>query len=302
MGWRGTLRSINAAANRAERAARRRERALQKTERIADRHLSKMEKSLEAIRKKVEAFETRLTDAPVSKGGVTFSKDGRWSGTPFQAEVGSVSTGFEVRFGADAVSFDPVQVAFDGFSILMKSCCICSYGTFLAVEIEAETSKSNFKVITKATPEKSRIAIIGASGNLYWAFDGSVNGKLLKGTKKQGVVALEPFDELEESFRIAFIPNPTKASPDPDPITIEVTGLAINDTIRDVLSDRPSISDQFLKEAEKQMKTAHAQVQGQLTTTQNAIVAQGQGCAVLLALVSGGMGVLFLISTQFLAI
>jgi hypothetical protein len=194
----------------------------------------------------VESFEEKIYAAPVKALALRCSETGDWSCKALSDTTGAIQFGLEPSLRSDPVTFAPHTVLFEGRRFDAVACCICPYGTLVAFSVsrsEEAPGASSRRLVNKTSPENSAIAVV-ADGQVYFAFDGTIDGPLVKGTATIRIVAFEPFSTPVDSFEVAFIPKATRDQADPDAITIQISGESISRSIASMWTI-PSLVEQF---------------------------------------------------------
>jgi hypothetical protein len=232
MGWRGFLRSAAAQARRVERERMREANRVSRLHQQVGRMLSKLSREAERDLRKVEAFEHKIYKSPIKTLDLQFLR-GEWVCSPLEDRTGDIVFSLSPQLSSDAVAFDPPEIEFDGKLYTPLACCLSAYATFIAFSVQAAdsgTTTKNYRLVKKSNPDDSAIAII-ADEQAYFPFDESIDGQPIPGVAKSGIIAFEPFADPVRSFRIAFLPRPTKRNPDPEPTAIDVTGRCIREVL-----------------------------------------------------------------------
>ena len=259
MGWKGTLRSMNAASRRAQQASGRRARTLSKLDGMLSTTLSKLATEVQKEIDRIERYEEKICDGPVKTLELSHEPGVGWTTAPFKEQTGQLTYTVSYKPPSQDVSFDPQQLDLD--SIVLTPCFVGVSQYFTAIAFEAATAAQEGGRILKLTfpnkPESSRIALASPDGEIFNPLDTSLDGRLFAGTKRRGVVTFEPFDKGLEHFDILFEAKPKSKGADPETLRIRVTSPTMKEEMATCLS-QPSILEQMttqFREIETKYKT-----------------------------------------------
>lgn len=282
MGWKGTLRSMNAASRRTRLAAERRSRAVSQIQSRATTTLAALSREIEKEIDRIEKYEEKVSTQPSKTLGLEHDAQTGWTTTPFKEQTGKLT--YTVKYTPPSITdavFEPQAVDIGGVQISPRALSVSQY--FTAIAFDATASADGGGRILKLTfpknPESSRIALASPTGDVFTPLDTNLDGRLFAGTKRTGVVAFEPFSEGTDYFEIFLEASVTKKSASPDTIRIRVTAPTLRSDIAKCL-EQPSILEQMTQKfraTENEFKT-------EVTNAATAATKQAsRGCLVVVA-------------------
>ncbi len=274
MGWKGALRSISAANNRAkraqERAARTREKASTQIDRIEDR----LEVELARDRARVEQFEAKTTARPITAGGLTYDpKADRWAFKQISDDTGAMRWTLNVALSSDRATWSK-PIVLGALSLAPCAIAVSAYGVFVAFKCEVSGSNKRPKLLFRSEPTRNRLYLTVGDVN-YRAIEGTIDSPDIDGV---GVVAF---------------PLPSS-----DSLTGEVRLLTDDGTLSTEVSLQTgwrtlaSAEDSLAKLFEKHADAALAETRRQIADTRQKISQRSSGCAIFVgALMLGATAV-----------
>lgn len=191
MGWRGTVRSLNAAAKRAERES-------QLVQRAADREVARLDRSFDAAIGKARSLEGRITRDPIKGLGLTYDRTDGFKGAAFKLSTES----FAATIGLiDGKSDASGQFSPDRYDTIAGSVCpielmVTQWGAVLAIEVANADRDFNMKAawVRKSDPAASRIFLVDpVSEQYYHPTATTLSGDVIAGVPRIGLVAFESF-------------------------------------------------------------------------------------------------------------
>jgi hypothetical protein len=137
MGWRGALRSINAANNKAARNKEQMLRAADKAHRKLDQIGDKFQNEYSSEICKLNALQEAFKKAPLSKTGVEFDESVRkFKFNPIKGEKGEIKYSINLSWEPSAMLPDARQLEVDGHFITLEALCFTQFATYVAFKIE----------------------------------------------------------------------------------------------------------------------------------------------------------------------
>lgn len=266
MGWRGAMRSLSAAARRAEREQQRQANQEARLHRKAQSLLDSLSHEAERSLRKVEAFEEKIYQAPVKTLKLRYDESDAWICQPLVEQTRQLSYSIGPRFVSDAVSFGPTTIEFEGRLFSLLAFCATEYATFVAIAVENSkrpgAGRKSRRILNKSNPEESSVFLI-SDEQVFYAFDGNIDGPIPGAARKIGIIAFEPLVTPTNTFQLAFVPRPTKRNPDPDALMINVAGPELSQTIES-FSNSASLVDQFQRQINSQLAITTNEIESSL--------------------------------------
>src|SRR5262249_29260952 len=153
MGWRGFLRSLNAADRARKRQNVRVSNAVNRGQHAIDRILAELDAEIERHVQKVSNLEHKIKEKPVTASGITFdSSSGVWAFKPLRNESGKLTwtATIEVRSNKFRCS-GPVDDGNRRYTLVAVAAT--KWAVFAAMEVKQISSSGKpTKLFTKSTP------------------------------------------------------------------------------------------------------------------------------------------------------
>ncbi len=177
MGWKGTLRSMNAAARRAEQANARADRAKQRElaslEKGYNSAIQDIERAATSLHKQISNFFASATDRPIKTLDINFSSDRGFSVESTSLSAGDLSlrVGFDIDSSSPGKSFTPNGFTGDGWTTQAHDALFSPFGIFISLSISNHSNDYIIrpKLFNKTNRDSSRLYIIvdGTDEYLY---------------------------------------------------------------------------------------------------------------------------------------
>lgn len=259
MGFKGFMRSARAAGRRAALAQERQSRAFSRaSEKIAGfkaRLDTEVEKEIERVGK----WEEKIGESPLKALKLSYARGAGWETKPFSDQTGIIKYTLEVKpTTIDDAMFDPASVDL-GNGVQLTPMAVAFTRNFTAVALWAAVggdAAKTLKLVNKASPDASRIALADADGETYLPTDSSLDGRIFGGTGKMGVVTFEAFDRGVPYFDLLI----AEGKGEETPIRIRVTaGGDFRADMEEALA-QPGVLEQFVEGLRKTQAETHAKV------------------------------------------
>lgn len=205
MGWKGTLRSINAANRRAEKEKQKQERSL-------ERALQKIDRNIDQVLKKAASLEKKLDKDPISAIDVQYEYGVGFSSDPFLIETDLFQMSIQLADGdgdgeSNTEIFTPKNFVGESSTIKPLDIMFTQWGTILAVEIE--NSDSDYRIRTnwvkKSDRQSSAVFLLDPINNrYYYPISTTLGGQVIEGSPMVGLIAFEPFVESTSQYELHF--------------------------------------------------------------------------------------------------
>lgn len=283
MGWKGTLRSISAAGNRARRESERRERE-------ASRALGKLERSSEEALTKVKSFETRLQSNPIRALDLKYVKDTGLQSKPIDIDVGLFSGSLDLKIqgaGPNPVeSLETLESPEGSLSVRPLNFLLTRWATLVPFEVSHNSPEFHPRANwVKRSDRSSSPALLldEESSEYYYPFAADSGGEILPGHPRILLIAFEPFRRPTDRVQIR--------------IGAIKVGSARNQkgTFSFRLTD-PEMPGQIQAqlEAPTLVESVKEQLRSEEARGREAIQKQASGCMVLFVLLGSGISGLLL--------
>jgi len=204
VGWRGTLRSLNALNNQAIREANRARRARQRAQASLDR-------DRETILTRARNFEDRVQRDPVKALGLAYLSGVGFQGSNFEVSTPNLSLSFQLASdGPDvpSLAFYPTEARGSALSIQPLDLMVTRWATFLAVKVANHDAQRRGRLsgwVKRSDSATSRVFLLDpATSTYYYPLSSSLKGEVLPGHPKVGIIAFEPFRAPTSSVEIHF--------------------------------------------------------------------------------------------------
>lgn len=200
MGWKGTLRTINAAGKRAARESDRREKA-------ANRAYAKIDRNHDQAINKVTAFERRLKTDPIKALGLTYDKSSGFDSIPFElsTELFNGSISLTTQGETSASDFSPKQESSELFTLSPLKVLLTRWATIIAIEIENHSEEYRIRTPwhKKSDPTDSRIYMLDTdNGRYYYPLSSQASGETLPGHPRILLFAFDVFQKPTSRFQL----------------------------------------------------------------------------------------------------
>lgn len=283
MGWKGTLRSINAAGNRARRDSERRERE-------ASRALGRLERSAEEALSKVRSFESHLQSDPIKALELRYDKEAGLQSKPFVIDAGLFSGSLDLKIqGVSQNRFELLETEEStkgSLSIRPFNLFLTRWATLVPFEVSHNDPKFRPRVSwVKRSDRSSSPALLldEVNSEYYYPFASDSGGEILPGHPRILLIAFEPFRRPTDRIQIR--------------IGDVKVGSARNQkgTFSFRLTD-PEMPAQIQAQldAPTLLQSVEEQVQSEEARGRESIQKQTSGCMVVLFMLSGGISGLLL--------
>lgn len=283
MGWKGTLRSINAAGNRARRESERRERE-------ASRALGKLERSAEEALTKVKSFESRLQSNPIRALDLKYDKDTGLQSKPIDIDVGLFSGSLDLKIqgaGPNPVeNLETLEWPEGSLSVRPLNFLLTRWATLVPFEVAHKSPEFRPRANWVKRSDRSNspaLLLDEENSEYYYPFAADSGGEILPGHPRILLIAFEPFRRPTDRVQIRIG-------------DIKV-GSARNQkgTFSFRLTDPEMLGQiQAQLEAPTLVETVEEQLRSEEARGREAIQKQASGCMVLFVLLGGGISWLLL--------
>lgn len=284
MGWKGTLRSINAASNRVRRESERRQRE-------ASRALGRLERSAEGALSKVRALESRLESNPIGSLDLRYDKETGFRSAPLDIDVGIVTGSFDLKTQRSAQN--PIEAletleSPDG-SLLIRplDLLLTRWATFVPFEVSHDDPEFRPRVNWVKRSDRSNspaLLLDEENSEYYYPFAADSGGEILPGHPRIILIAFEPF--RRPTRRVQIRVGDVKvgsARNQKGTFSFRLTDAEMAGQIQAQL-EAPTL----LQNVEEQLRSEEARAR-------EAILKQRSGCMVVLLLLGSGIPLLVLI-------
>jgi len=199
VGWRGAIRDLNAASNRAERARQRHNGAVV---RGAQKELRALEQGYERALAKAASFEEKVLRDPIKALALRWAeREGVLHSDPFEIEAGPVSGRLFLLGGRDEgaapAAFSNGTWVVEGQARLqLLHMAVAAFATVLVVRVEclAPTGGVRLDLVRKSDLRSSPLFLVDReNGDYLYPLATDLSGKVVPGAPRVGLVAFEPF-------------------------------------------------------------------------------------------------------------
>lgn len=205
MGWKGTLRTIQSASNKAQRHKDRVHRAADKAHAKLDQMGGKIQEEYAKEVEKLDTLQEAFKKSPITKTGMEYDeRQGKFKINPVKDNKGAIQYSIELEWNPSAQLPDARQLEIDGHTITLEALCFAQFATYVAFKIDRVPGviQDKRKFIYKQSPAKSIIRI-ESKGRTYLAVDGQIDNPVM-GNGYIGVVAFQPFEEPVNELTVTF--------------------------------------------------------------------------------------------------
>lgn len=204
MGWKGTLRSMQAAANRAQRDQ-------EKADRARYRALTMVDKNVDQVMAKASSLETKLERDPIKALSLSYEEDYGFKSKPFLIQTnlfsGSVSLTRDKGISDECTEFQPPRFNTITSYVQPLDILITSWGTIVAFRVGNEDPEFQMRVswVRKSDPRLSKILLLDEEhSQYYYPFSSSVAGQVIPGHSRIGLIVFEPFRHPTSTIQLHF--------------------------------------------------------------------------------------------------
>lgn len=278
MGWKGTLRKVNAASKHSARQKQGQNNA-------ANRASSKLDKNIEQVMAKASSFEKKLISDPIKTLGLRYDEHAGFTSTPFQLST-ELFNG-EVSLTSDATDrdgFNPQAFNSDLFAVTPLDFMFTRWGLILAIRIENFDPEYQLRTSwhKKTDPESSSIFLLDSEySNYYYPIASNLSGVVLHGHPRIGLVAFELFRQSTNQLKL-FISDVKMSSERGKKYSFEFDYLSseIATSINASIS-QPSLTEELVVAIEPQVQDLRKQISS----------SSSSGCMLVLSSVLALVGV-----------
>lgn len=211
MGWKGSLRSINAASRRAQKESERNQRSL-------DRSLSKVDRDMEKVFRKCYTLENQLEKDIIKALNISYVEYAGFTSTPFLIESDLFSCSINLLVSekdhSDSFLFDPNIYTIGNVCIEALDIMVTQWATLIAFKVQHQEMNYRLRLnwFKKSVPEESAIYILDpVNSEYYYPIASDLKGEVLSGHPKVGIMAFETFRQPTPKIQIHF--SGVKVSP-----------------------------------------------------------------------------------------
>lgn len=283
MGWKGTLRSINAAGNRARRESERQERA-------ASRALGTLERSAEEALSKVKSFESRLQSNPIGALDLKYDKEAGLQSKPLDIDVGLFSGSLDLKIQGEGQNpiekLETLESPGGSLSVRPLNFLLTRWATLVPFEVSHNDPEFRPRANWVKRSDRSNspaLLLDEENSEYYYPLAADLGGEILPEHPRIVLIAFEPFRRPTPRVQIR--------------IADVKVGSARNQrgTFSFRLTD-PEMPGQIQAqlEAPTLLQSVEEQLRSEEARAREAIQKQTSGCMVLLFLLSGGISGLLL--------
>lgn len=275
MGWRGAMRSAAAAQRRSQRQS---ERQVSQITRLADgidREMEKFDAEQRRDLAKMAEAEQRMTERPLSAGGLTFDRSrGVWSFKEIADRTGACTWSLVMELTSAQDHFIGDAVVNGARSYRAIALAFSRWGTFVAFEVAACSSVGKpRKLFTKSDPTKNRL-FLRCGATLHQAIEGDLDRDLIGAGVVIAAFPALALSSFSDPVRIEFHLTDT-----PTVIDVPVDGLV--DKLHRAL-DRQSLVDWLAEEYRKKLAPVRAKAAATKADLAQAAERAKAGCLVFL--------------------
>ena len=278
VGWKGTLRSINAAGNRAMRESERRERG-------ADRALSRLERSAEEALSKVKTFESRLESNPIRALDLRYDKEAGLQSKPFDLDVGLFSGSLDLKIeGATQDQIEEIETLESPDSSLFVrpvNFLLTRWATLVPVEVSHNDPEFRPRLNWVKQSDRSNspaLLIDEENSEYYYPIAADSGGEILPGHPRILLLAFEPFRKPTSKVQIRI--GNVKVGParnQKGTFSFRLTDPDLPGKIQTQL-ESPTL-----------LETVQEQLRSEEARGREEIQKQASGCVLMLCCLSGGI-------------
>lgn len=205
MGWKGTLRSVNAAANKAARETQATQRA---QERARNQFLSRVEKSSEAITKKASAFDAALSRDLIKALSLRYDPESGITSQPFEISTPAFEGAISVTSSSgDDTAFEPASFETGTATVTPLALLLTQWASVIAFRVAHSQDDYRLKLnwLKKSDPQSSSVYLLDADNSeYYYPVSTDLRGEVLPGHPRVGLIAFEPFRRPTQHVQVHF--------------------------------------------------------------------------------------------------
>jgi hypothetical protein len=277
MGWKGTLRSVNAASNRAQRESAKNERSL-------NRDLGKVDREIEQVRRKCQSLEVKLEKDIVKALGIRYTANSGFTSTPFQIQTslfsGSIDLLCSEKDYSDDFHFQPEGYELESVHLEALDILVTQWATLVAFRIQHKEQDFHLRLnwVKKSDPSDSKVYLLDpVNSEYYYPISTDLKGEVLSGHPRAGIIAFEPFRHPTTSVQIYFSDVQLLPKIKLDPFCFESTkDEKFQSGIQEIIN-KPSLTNQIEKTLQEQENKLKTQIQA----------AHSSGCLIFFILGAG---------------
>ncbi len=189
MGWRGVLRSANAASRASARNRQRLDNAERRAYAKVNQVVGRLDQEVERDLERMAKFEGQLAIKPITAGGLRFREPNQWSFKELSDNTGQLKWAIQAHFKPDAAALgEPVED--QGRVYRLKAIAVTQWGFFRAFTVsEGPNTRGRTKLFNKTNPLSNRVLLV-ADGKAYRALEGQLDAPLVS---PEGEIALVAF-------------------------------------------------------------------------------------------------------------
>lgn len=287
MGWRGTLRSMSAASNRASRESDRADREF-------NRSVKKVERSAETILNKAYQLEEKLNKDVVKALDIRYSPDKGFISEPFQMRSEIISGDISLTQtgdGSSGVDFDPLFYEAEGARIEPLAVLFTQWATIVSFKVLHIEPEYRIKLnwVKKTNPLNSLVYLVDeSSSEYYYPVSTNMTGEVIANLPRIGLIAFEPFRKPTENFSIHFSSiKLLKNKGDKHYCSFKFADANLKEQISGLIS-KPKFVEQLKEKVNEQLNEARKK-----------IASQNPGCAAAFFIMVSSFLILLVLAVAF---
>ena len=275
MGWRGTLRSLNAANKRINREIERRDRSLERT-------LGRLDKSVDKTLAQVARLEDRLRTNPIKTLDIRYSRSTGIPSKTFEFDTSefaiTLSVGPHFRSSKAIDEVDAEGHSIGSFRVKPLAVYLAWYATLIPFEIShAEPDfRPKLNWVKRADRSTSPVYLLDEQNSeYYYPIASDSGGEVLPKHPKTILLAFEPFrvETTTLQIRVSDLKTGSKRG-QKNSFVFRLTDAKIRRQISNQLSSQ-SLLESAEKEIQEKKEAAASRIHEEHSST---------GCAIVLAL------------------
>lgn len=203
MGWKGTLRSLNASTKRSFREQQKQQRSL-------GRSMTKIDRNSEVVYKKAEAFEAQLRRDPIKVLNLRYIAGRGFQAEPFRFSTDLYSGEIKVvteAADAEEIRFQPNDFKAKDAVVRTHKVFVSNWGTAVGISVAHDYPDWRLKLnwVKKSEPSRSSVFILDKENNQYYfPIATDLKGDVLPGHPFTGVIVFEKFRIPTSSIEMHF--------------------------------------------------------------------------------------------------
>jgi translation elongation factor EF-G len=286
MGWKGSVRSINATCNRAER-----DRA--KNQRSLDRDLNKVDKEIEQIQRKCHSLETKLEKDIIKALGIQYSIGSGFTSTAFQIQTslfsGSIDLLNSEKVALENFHFQPEAYELESMRLEALDILVTQWATLVAFKIQHKENDYHLRLnwVKKSEPSESKVYLLDpVNSEYYYPKATDLKGEVLQEHPRVGIIAFEPFRYSTSNFKIYFSNVKLLPKVKLAPFCFEsVIDKNLENEINDVIH-----GEKFTEQVNNTLNSQNKKIKNQINT------AHSSGCLIFIIL-----GIIFIMMSVIMS-